>query len=72
MPMDLSCWLIFTSSITEIHSVQSVCKVSCSIRASELGSFHYDFVWECASNIQIVMHSVIFVCLWVNVTLTAY
>ena len=38
----------------------------------QVGSFHYDFVWECASRLQIMMHLHIFVCLWVNVTLTAY
>ena len=36
------------------------------------GSFHYDFLWERASHRQIMMHLLIFVCLWVNVTLTAY
>ena len=39
------------------------------------GSFHYDFVWECASqHLQIMMHLLIHVsvCLWMNVTLTIY
>ena len=36
------------------------------------GSFHYDIVWERASHLPILMHLLIFVCLWVNVTLTAY
>ena len=36
------------------------------------GSFHYDLVWERASHLQIMMHLFIFVCLWVNVTLTTY
>ena len=36
------------------------------------GSFHYDIVWERASHLQITMHLLIFVCLWVDVTLTAY
>ena len=39
------------------------------------GSFHYDFVWERASHhLQIMMHLLIhvFVCLWMNVTLTIY
>ena len=36
------------------------------------GSFHYDIVWESASHLQIRMHLLIFVCLWVDVTLTAY
>ena len=41
--------------------------------ATELqGSFHYDIVWERASHLPILMHLLIFVCLWVNVTLTAY
>ena len=37
-----------------------------------VGSFHYDIVWERASHLQITMHLLIFVCLWVDVTLTAY
>ena len=36
------------------------------------GSFYYDIVWERASHLQITMHLLIFVCLWVDVTLTAY
>ena len=35
-------------------------------------SFHYDVVLERASHLPILMDLLIFVCLWVNVTLTTY
>ena len=50
----------------------------CAIEIKEVctllrcGSFHYNFVWERASHLQIMMHLLIFVCLWMNVGFTVY
>ena len=46
----------------------SMCVTSNTLSSPHLyfGSFHYDIVWEHASDQDV------FVCLWMNVTLTVY
>ena len=44
----------------------------CARCSGTRGSFHYDFVWERTSHLQIMMHLLISVCLWMNVAFTVY
>ena len=71
-------WQKAKCTINKIATPRPTVHTRCAIEIKEVctllrcGSFHYDFVWERASHLQIMMHLLIFVCLWMDVAFTVY
>ena len=62
-------WMQWQRTINKMYTVIEIKDVCTLLRCQ---SFHYDFVCERASHLQIMMHLLIFVCLWMNVAFIVY